>query len=156
MNRNALAAALVAGLVLLAGCSSGFTGSPDGTTGESALDGETTAEGIEGETGTLNMYISDEQNAIEDFEHLNATITRVGSTPAGEGEGADDGDADDTETEDVETADDTNATDAEEPEVIVTHRGGKAELEAELGDGSGGNGTTTAVEDDSQYRLTAS
>ena len=101
------------------------------------------------------MYISDERNAIEDFEHLNATITRVGSKPAGEGEGADDGDADDTETEDVETADDTNATDAEEPEVIVTHRGGEAELEAELGDGSGGNGTTTAVEDDSQYRLTA-
>jgi hypothetical protein len=37
----------------------------------------------------------------------------------------------------------------------ITHRGGEAELEAELGDGSGGNGTTTAVEDDSQYRLTA-
>jgi hypothetical protein len=152
MTRHALASVLVAGLVLLAGCSGGLTGTP---TEESALDGGTTAEEIEGDTGTVNMYISDERNAIEDFEHLNATITRVGSKPAGEGEGADDGDADDTETEDVETADDTNTTDAEEPEVIVTHRGGEAELEAELGDGSGGNGTTTAVEDDSQYRLTA-
>ena len=134
MNRNALAAALVAGLVLLAGCSSGFTGSPDGTTGESALDGETTAEGIEGETGTLNMYISDEQNAIEDFEHLNVTITRVGVKPAGddgEDDDADDDrdtDVDDTDTDDTdadnttedgdsnETADDTNTTESSEVE----------------------------------------
>ena len=134
MNRNALAAALVAGLVLLAGCSSGFTGSPDGTTGDSALDGETTAEGIEGETGTLNMYISDEQNAIEDFEHLNVTITRVGVKPAGddgEDDDADDDrdtDVDDTDTDDTdadnttedgdsnETADDTNTTESSEVE----------------------------------------
>ena len=47
MNRHAVAAALVAGLVLLAGCSSGLTGTPDGTaTEESALDGETTPEEI--------------------------------------------------------------------------------------------------------------
>lgn len=109
MNRNALAAALVAGLVLLAGCSSGFTGSSDGTTGESALDGETTAEEIEGETGTVNMYISDEQNAIEDFEHLNVTITRVGVKPAGEE--TDDGDVNGTETDDGEDADDDSDTD---------------------------------------------
>ena len=131
MNRNALAAALVAGLVLLAGCSSGFTGSPDGTAGESALDGETTAEAIEGETGTLNMYISDEQNAIEDFEHLNVTITRVGVKPAGDdgaGDDADDGDDRDTDADDTdadnttedgdsnETADDTNTTESGEVE----------------------------------------
>jgi hypothetical protein len=107
MNRNALATILVAGLVLLAGCSSGFTGSPDGTTEESALDGETTAEEIEGETGTVNMYISDEQNAIEDFEHLNVTITRVGVKPAG-----DDSDGDDAE-EDQEGDDDAEDTTAE-------------------------------------------
>ena len=125
MNRNALAAALVAGLVLLAGCSSGFTGSSDGTTGESALDGGTTAEEIEGETGTVNMYISDEQNAIEDFEHLNVTITRVGMKPAGEetddGEDADDdsdaddGDVNSTDTDDgTETTTDTNTTESVE------------------------------------------
>ena len=125
MNRNALAAALVAGLVLLAGCSSGFTGSSDGTTAESALDGETTAEEIEGETGTVNMYISDEQNAIEDFEHLNVTITRVGMKPAGEetddGEDADDdsdaddGDVNSTDTDDgTETTTDTNTTESVE------------------------------------------
>jgi len=125
MNRNALAAALVAGLVLLAGCSSGFTGSSDGTTAESALDGETTAEEIEGETGTVNMYISDEQNAIEDFEHLNVTITRVGMKPADEetddGEDADDdsdaddGDVNSTDTDDgTETTTDTNTTESVE------------------------------------------
>ncbi|MBB6647718.1 DUF4382 domain-containing protein [Halobellus ruber] len=106
MNRNAVAAALVAGLVLLAGCSGGLTGTPDGTTGESALDGGTTAEEIEGETGTVNVYISDERNDIDDFEHLNVTISRVGVKPAGDdsdGEDADDEDADDTETEDVNT-----------------------------------------------------
>ena len=128
MNRHAVAAALVAGLVLLAGCSSGLTGTPDGTaTEESALDGETTAEEIEGETGTVNMYISDERNAIDDFEHLNVTVTRVGVKPAGDDSDDEDADADDTETEnggtgtenggteddDTETAADTNATDAE-------------------------------------------
>ena len=131
MNRHAVAAALVAGLVLLAGCSSGLTGTPDGTaTEESALDGETTAEEIEGETGTVNMYISDERNAIDDFEHLNVTVTRVGVKPAGDDSDDEDADADDTETEnggtgtenggteddDTETAADTNATDAEEIE----------------------------------------
>ncbi|SMP10079.1 DUF4382 domain-containing protein [Halobellus salinus] len=139
MNRNALAAALVAGLVVLAGCSSGFTGSPDGTaTGESALNGETAAEEIEAETGTLNMYISDEQNAIDEFEHLNVTITRVGVKPAGDDSAdndADDGDdrdtdADDTDANDTtedddsnetaddgnETADDTNTTESGEVE----------------------------------------
>jgi len=131
MNRHAVAAALVAGLVLLAGCSSGLTGTPDGTaTEESALDGETTAEEIEGKTGTVNMYISDERNAIDDFEHLNVTVTRVGVKPVGDDSDDEDADADDTETEnggtgtenggteddDTETAADTNATDAEEIE----------------------------------------
>jgi hypothetical protein len=110
MTRHALASVLVAGLVLLAGCSGGFTGTP---TEESALDGGTTAEEIQGETGTVNMYISDERNAIEDFEHLNVTITRVGIKPAGEGEDADDGDEDDAETEPAETTADANTTDAE-------------------------------------------
>lgn len=122
MNRHALAAALVAGLVLLAGCSSGLTGSPDGTaTEESALDGETTAEEIDGETGTVNMYISDEQNAIDDFEHLNVTITRVGVKPAGDDGGgdaeeSDDGDADDSDTEGDgnETTTETNTTESAE------------------------------------------
>ena len=123
MNRNALAAALVAGLVLFAGCSSGLTGSPDGTATEgSALDGGTTAEATEGETGTVNVYISDEQNAIGDFEHLNVTITRVGVKPAGDGddedgEGAEDGDgsdAENTETDGNETADDANAAESGE------------------------------------------
>jgi hypothetical protein len=163
MNRNALAAALVAGLVLLAGCSSGFTGSSDGTTGESALDGGTTAEEIEGETGTVNMYISDEQNAIEDFEHLNVTITRVGMKPAGEetddGEDADDdsdaddGDINDTETDDsdadgTETTTDTNTTESVETETETpdAQDGSDAEDESDEEDESD---TDDAEEDES-------
>ena len=116
MTRHALAAALVAGLVLLAGCSGGFTGASDGTaTEESALDGETTAEEIQGETGTVNMYISDERNAIEEFEHLNVTITRVGVKPAGD-DGGDEADADDSDGTDDANTTDAAATDTETPE----------------------------------------
>ena len=168
MNRNALAAALVAGLVLLAGCSSGFTGSSDGTaTGESALDGETTAEEIEGETGTVNMYISDEQNAIEDFEHLNVTITKVGVKPAGEetdDEDADDGD--DTETEDGDTetedagteVDDTengtettaevNTTDSTVTETETPDADDEADEETESDEGDGADEDEADDEDD--------
>ena len=124
MNRSALAAALVAGLVLLAGCSSGFAGSSDGTaTGESALDGETTAEEIQGDTGTVNMYISDEENAIEDFEHLNVTITRVGVKPAGDGtEDAEGGDAAGNET-----AEDANTTESVETDTGTPEAGADTE-----------------------------
>ena len=127
MNRHALAAALVAGLVLLAGCSSGLTGSPDGTaTEESALDGETTAQEIDGETGTVNMYISDEQNAIEDFEHLNVTITRVGVKPAGAD--SDDGDADDEDGADADETDDADGNETTEDTTTTTS--GETETES--------------------------
>jgi len=36
------------------------------------------------EQGSLNFYVSDEKNAINDFEHLNATITKVGFQRSGE------------------------------------------------------------------------
>ena len=121
MNRNALAAALVAGLVLLAGCSSGLTGSQDEpATEESALDGQTTAETIEGETGTVNMYISDEQNAIGDFEHLNVTITKVGMKPAGD-DGGDDAEESDDGTETV--ADDDTDGDGTNEDANTTASG---------------------------------
>jgi len=34
--------------------------------------------------GSLNFYVSDQENAIDDFEHLNATISKVGFQQGGE------------------------------------------------------------------------
>ncbi len=111
MNRTTFASVLVAALVLLAGCSGGITGSQEGT----ATDGSTTtaAQSTTGATdsGTLNLYVSDEQNAISDFEHLNVTITRVGLNPADD-DGDDTDDADDEDSDDTkESGDETNESD---------------------------------------------
>ncbi|WP_232703440.1 DUF4382 domain-containing protein [Halobacterium wangiae] len=57
---------LVAALVVLAGCAGGIAG-PDATGTESADD-----------SGTVQFYVSDEENAIGQFEHLNVTVTSVG------------------------------------------------------------------------------
>lgn len=70
--RKALAVLLIAGLVALAGCSSGPGASDDG------LD---TADDATG-TATINFWVSDQPGAIEDFETLNVTVTRVGFKPA--------------------------------------------------------------------------
>ncbi len=48
-------------MLLLAGCGSGVA--PGGGDG--------------GGEGTVNMYVSDQNNAIDDFEHLNVTITQI-------------------------------------------------------------------------------
>ncbi|WP_232686900.1 DUF4382 domain-containing protein [Halobacterium zhouii] len=53
---------LVASLVVLAGCA-GAIGGPGGTQAS--------------DSGTVAFYVSDEQNAIEQFSHLNVTVTEV-------------------------------------------------------------------------------
>lgn len=60
MSRYASTVAVV-GIVLLAGCLGGSAPSD----------------------GSVSVYVSDEQNAIEDFDHLNVTITKVGLKRAG-------------------------------------------------------------------------
>lgn len=62
--RNIWATVGVALLLVLAGCSSGV-GPGTGDAGDT------------GETGTVNFYVSDQQNAIDQFEHLNVTVTEV-------------------------------------------------------------------------------
>ncbi|WP_435182769.1 DUF4382 domain-containing protein [Halobellus sp. EA9] len=142
MNRNAIATALVAALVLVAGCSAGTTGSG----GDVATDGTATAmesTSSSGSGGTVNLYISDQRNDIEDFEHLNVTITRVGLLPAGEDDADEsdddaDGSADggDTETE-TEVDDDANET---ETEVTVTSAASTEEMDdGEDADDEGGS-----------------
>ncbi|WP_430503992.1 DUF4382 domain-containing protein [Haloparvum sp. PAK95] len=48
-------------LVALAGCAGAAPFADDGA-----------------DTGTVSLYLSDEENAIDDFRHLNVTITKVG------------------------------------------------------------------------------
>lgn len=59
MQRNAVLSVAVAGLLVLAGCSSVM--GPGGSSG----------------SGTVNFYVSDQPGAIEDFEHLNVTVDAV-------------------------------------------------------------------------------
>lgn len=98
--RTKTATALVAALLLvLAGCAGGAgpaadggtsadatdTDATDGDAEESALDpttGETT-----GDVGTVTMYVSD--SPIEDFQHLNVTISKVGLKRAAGENGSD-------------------------------------------------------------------
>ncbi|MFC7044227.1 DUF4382 domain-containing protein [Halobacteriaceae archaeon GCM10025711] len=80
--RRTIAAVALAALVVLAGCTGGVPGGPTTDDGQS-----TTADG-QAATGTLNFYVSDEKNAIDQFEHLNVTITQVGLKKASAGDGA--------------------------------------------------------------------
>ena len=102
----AVAAAL---MLVLAGCAGGV---PSGSSGGDAG----TADGTGGDDGgTVNVYISDQQNAIDQFEHLNVTISEVTLVRADDRDGgdadADDGDAaDENETETTEPTETAEST----------------------------------------------
>ncbi|WP_363463374.1 DUF4382 domain-containing protein [Halogeometricum borinquense] len=87
MTRQTLQALLVASVVLLAGCAGGISGSPGSpTTNTSTTDADQTTSSptsVSPDAGTVAFYISDEENAISDFRHLNVTVTRVGFERAG-------------------------------------------------------------------------
>ena len=88
MRCHGLAAILIATLVVLAGCTGSVApgpGSSDDTTATATTDGTG--------SGTVQFYISDQPSAIEDFDHLNVTITQVGFQQA-DGDDADDVDDD--------------------------------------------------------------
>ncbi|WP_128477106.1 DUF4382 domain-containing protein [Halorussus pelagicus] len=77
--RRYVAVCLVVTL-LLAGCVGGQGGTttspaPDG---ETTLDGTTTGEDATDDASAMNLYLSDEENAMGDFEHLNVSISKVG------------------------------------------------------------------------------
>jgi hypothetical protein len=72
----------MAAVLVLAGCSGGVPGGDDGSTGA---------------TGSVTFYVSDQPGAIEDFEHLNATITEVAVKPATDGTDGEEDDGNDTE-----------------------------------------------------------
>jgi hypothetical protein len=81
--RRAVAAGLLAVLVVAAGCVGGIGGSPTqaaGSDGDAtdggATDGDAT-DGAASDTGTVEFYVSDRPNDMDDFEHLNVTVTAV-------------------------------------------------------------------------------
>ncbi|MFC4550344.1 MULTISPECIES: DUF4382 domain-containing protein [Halorussus] len=101
------AAVLLTAMLLLAGCTGG-TGSTATTSAGPATTAEATETGTETATAgtasagattagesaavrtdgraTVEFYVSDERNAMGDFEHLNVTVTEVGLKAAGEGD----------------------------------------------------------------------
>ncbi|MFD1568908.1 DUF4382 domain-containing protein, partial [Halolamina litorea] len=60
MERKAIVTALVVAMVAIAGCG-----------------GSVSPGGDDAGEGTVNMYISDQPSAIDDFEHLNVTVTSI-------------------------------------------------------------------------------
>ncbi|MEF8775122.1 MAG: DUF4382 domain-containing protein [Haloarculaceae archaeon] len=117
MDRTVLLTALVVVAVVLAGCASstgsgltdgaGTTLTSDGPDGGSAGVGAATDQ-----QATVNFYVSDAP--IDDFAHLNVTVTRVGFQYAGE-PGADDDEEEEEEEEEEESGDVANETATPEP-----------------------------------------
>ena len=139
MRPNTVGVVAVVALVALAGCA-GFapSGSQEASpTGDSPETAEPTDESLEtaestdmmdddsdatADSGTVRFYISDEENAIGDFEHLNVTITEVGFQAAGDvdvgtDDGETDGDADKPENDTI--APPENTTDAGNDETEI-------------------------------------
>ncbi len=102
MNRTLLSTIAMTVVVVLAGCAGAGPGGPsttasptDDPTGTSTVNPEDGS--WDGPTGTLDFYVSDQPNAIDDFQYLNVTIDQVVLISA-EGE-EDDHDDDDAETD---------------------------------------------------------
>lgn len=96
--RAKLATLLVAAMLVLAGCA-GTTGSPTPSGTDSA------------QTAQVNFYVSDNPGDIDDFSHLNVTITQVAFVKA------EDADGNETEADEEEEANETEADDENETEM---------------------------------------
>lgn len=73
--RKTLITLLVAAMLVLAGCSAQSGGGGDATPESDAATTEAAAD--DRDDGTVSMYLSDERNAIDQFERLNVTVTAV-------------------------------------------------------------------------------
>ncbi|WP_416839949.1 DUF4382 domain-containing protein [Haloferax sp. DFSO52] len=98
-------------MVVLAGCAGGAGTLTESPQSNGATDSSSSSSGSAGETGTVNFYVSDEENAIEDFESLNVTIERVTFISA---EGGDDESVDAESEENDSEADDSEENESAE------------------------------------------
>lgn len=78
VTKSTIGALALAAVLVLAGCSGAPGGAPSPAaettqTGIAPTSGQTVEDG-----GTVEFYLSDERNAIGDFESLTVTITKVG------------------------------------------------------------------------------
>jgi len=106
MNRQAVQLILVAALVAIAGCAGGMGGTPES---DSPTDDSSTTDSSDGGMGTAAFYVSDDPSVIDDFQHLNVTITKVGFKRTGD---LSDGDSNETDSSGNETdGDDGNESD---------------------------------------------
>jgi hypothetical protein len=107
MTRNAIGVVAVVALVALAGCTGFAPGAAPGTTPTDDAPETDEPSGVTDDaeattdSGVVRFYISDERNAIGDFEHLNVTISEVGFRTAGDD--AEDGEQTDSPENETET-----------------------------------------------------
>ncbi|WP_323674209.1 DUF4382 domain-containing protein [Halorubellus sp. PRR65] len=127
-TKNAIGAIAVAALLVLAGCS---TAVPGTTTGAQATTDDTGSMDAS-DSADLTFYVSDRPGAIEDFEHLNVTITKIGLHEAGGDDGADD----------AESANETTDADEDSEGSASANDTTEADANADLGDVE-----TTTVDD---------
>lgn len=120
MRRQTLLTLLTAAMLVLAGCagSTGGDGSPttDGTTTPDIESDDTDDDAGGTATGTVQFYVSDDPGQIEDFRHLNVTISQIGFQRAG---GAEDGMENESEGEDTD-----NRTQMDDEETMDTSANG--------------------------------
>ncbi|WP_254762523.1 DUF4382 domain-containing protein [Natrinema marinum] len=141
MNRRAIQLVLVAALVAIAGCAGGMGGEPAQQATND--DGETMGSS-DGGVGTAAFYVSDEPNVIDDFEHLNVTITKVGFKKAGSASDGDGNETDDggTESDGSESGNETAADEGNETdtgnETDADDAGNETDADEEAKDGDGG------------------
>jgi len=152
MRRQTLLTILTAAMLVLAGCagSTGGDGSPttDGTTTPDVEpDDSDSDDGGGTATGTVQFYVSDDPGQIEDFRHLNVTITQIGFERAG-GSGEMANESDDGE---VENETETPENETETPEDIddgTTTNTTTNETTTEGGSASDASGTSSGRSSD--------
>ncbi|MFC6992839.1 DUF4382 domain-containing protein [Haladaptatus sp. GCM10025707] len=132
MSTKLIGSLLVAAMLVLAGCTGGMGPADDTTT--AAGDGDPS------ETGTVNFFISDQENAISAFSHLNVTVDAVSFRKAGSDDGGDDEKS--TTAETATTTAETTSAEATTQADTTTETETEAETEtteteSEDGDDSG-------------------
>jgi hypothetical protein len=105
-TRSVLAVLAMAAVLVLAGCAGPISSGTDAPGPEDATGETPSNAAVDGDGGAVEFYISDEENAIDDFAHLNVTITKVGLHRVGDA-------SDSASTGDNATATEGNATPSE-------------------------------------------